>query len=99
MAVPGDAADIQVIDELVRSAVRRFGQLDMAIANAGNTFFCSFFDVSMPDFRKVIDLNMQGIFFLAQRAARQMRKQGKGGKILLISPTIGVQPGAGSVSF
>jgi len=99
IAVPGDAADIMVIDRLVSAAVERFGQLDMAIANAGNTFFCSFFDVDIADFRKVIDLNMQGTFFLAQRAARQMRLQGKGGRILLISSTIGIRPYPGLTTY
>lgn len=99
IAVPGDAADIEVIDKLVSRAVEQFGQLDLAVANAGNTFFCSFFDVDIPDFRKVIDLNMQGTFFLAQRAARQMRQQGKGGKLLLISSTIGVQAYPGLTTY
>jgi 3-oxoacyl-[acyl-carrier protein] reductase len=91
IAVPGDAADLGLIDRLISGAVEQFGQLDLAIANAGNTFFCSFFEVTVPDFRKVIDLNIQGTFFLAQRAARQMREQGKGGRILLISSNIGIQ--------
>lgn len=91
IAIPGDAADLKVIDQLIGGAVGQFGHLDLAVANAGNTFFCSFFEISVPDFRKVIDLNIQGTFFLAQRAARQMRKQGRGGKILLISSNIGVQ--------
>ena len=97
----GDAADICLIDELVSETVRRFGRLDMAIANAGNTFFAGFFEVEVQDFRKVIDLNMQGTFFLAQRAAKQMREQGQGGRILLVSSNIGIQayPGLSTYSM
>ncbi len=90
-AVPGDAGDLDLINKMVLEAVSRYGRIDIAIANAGCTLFNNFFDVDLKDFRKVIDLNLQGTFFLAQAAARQMRIQNQGGRILLISSTIGVQ--------
>lgn len=90
-AVPGDAGDLDLIDKMVSEAVNQYGRVDIAVANAGCTLFSDFFDVDLRDFKKVIDLNLQGTFFLAQAAARQMRNQNQGGRILLISSTIGVQ--------
>jgi glucose 1-dehydrogenase len=65
--------------------------LDIAIANAGTTLFSDFFELTLDDFQKVVSLNLQGSFFLAQQAARQMRIQGGGGRILLMSSTIGLR--------
>ncbi|MGH2566378.1 MAG: SDR family NAD(P)-dependent oxidoreductase, partial [Ginsengibacter sp.] len=90
IAIPGDAADMNLIDKLVACAVSRFGRVDIAIANAGNTIFSNFLDVEISDFKKIIGLNIQGSFFLAQTAAKQMCRQGSGGRILLISSTIGL---------
>lgn len=87
----GDAGDIRVINQLVLRATEAFGQLDIAIANAGNTLFSDFFEASVEDFQKVVDLNLKGSFFLAQQAARQMRAQGRGGRLLLMSSTIGLR--------
>lgn len=85
----GDASDVKVISEMVSFSVEKFGQLDIAIANAGNTVFGDFFEFTVEEFQKVVHLNLQGSFFLVQQAARQMREQGKGGKILVVSSTIG----------
>jgi len=90
-AFTGDAGDIAAIDALVAETMHRFGRVDLVVANASNTLFGSFFEFSVSDFQQVIDLNLKGPFFLAQRAATQMRKQGEGGRILLMSSTIGLR--------
>jgi len=92
IAVPGDARDVAVVYRLVEKAVDTYGRLDLAIANAGCTLFGDFFSCSVEDFQKIVSLNLQGTFFLAQAAAKQMRLQGHGGRILLMSSNIGTQP-------
>ncbi len=87
----GDASDITFIERLIQEAVSKFGQLNMAIANAGITLFGEFLTYPPDDFRKVMDLNLFGTFFLTQRAAIQMKKQGRGGRILLMSSVTGHQ--------
>lgn len=87
----GDASDITVIKGLVNFSVRTFGRLDIVVANAGITLFGDFFEFTVEDFQKVVNLNLLGTFFLVQQAAIQMRKHGSGGKILLISSTIGLR--------
>src|SRR5690606_26563934 len=80
--VPGDCSDPDVIDQLVDAAVTAFGHLDIAIANAGITLFGEFLSYTPDDFYRVMKVNLGGTFFLAQAAARQMKKQGTGGKLL-----------------
>ncbi len=91
IALHGDSADLAFIDQMVHTAVEQFGKLDIAIANAGITLFGEFLDYSPESFFKVLKVNLGGSFFLAQRAARQMIVQQKGGAILLTSSVTGHQ--------
>lgn len=90
-AADGDVADVLVVQSLVAQAVVDFGGLDMAVSNAGLTSWGDFFDYRPEDFDRVLAINLRGSFFLAQAAARQMREQGRGGRILLISSVTGHQ--------
>ena len=89
--VSGDVADVDFLNELVQQAVNNFGQLNIAIANAGITLFGDFLEYSPDDFNNVMSVNLRGTFFLAQAAARQMKDQGIGGKLLFMSSVTGVQ--------
>jgi glucose 1-dehydrogenase len=89
--VAGDVSDVDFLQDLVNAAVKNFGKLDIAIANAGITLFGDFLDYDPDDFNKVLNVNLRGTFFLAQAAARQMKEQGTGGKLLFMSSVTGVQ--------
>ncbi len=91
IAVSGDAADLQFIQNMVDTAVSHFGQLTMAVANAGITLFGDFLTYPEASFYKVMQVNLGGSFFLAQAAAVAMKKQGKGGRILFTSSVTGHQ--------
>ncbi len=88
---PGDAADPSFVERLVGKSVSHFGGLNIAIPNAGITLFGPFLDYPAGDLEKVLRLNVQGSFFLAQASARQMVKQGTGGAILFMSSVTGHQ--------
>jgi 3-oxoacyl-[acyl-carrier protein] reductase len=90
-AVPGDASDVEFIQHLVDEAVAKFGRLTIAIANAGITTFGEFLDYQPGSLKQVMDLNLYGTFFLTQKAALQIKKQGTGGSILLMSSVTGHQ--------
>jgi glucose 1-dehydrogenase len=87
----GDASNTSFISQMVEYAVKRFGKLTIAIANAGITLYADFFDYTPHAFEKVMKLNLGGSFFLAQAAARQMKKQETGGSILFMSSVVGHQ--------
>jgi glucose 1-dehydrogenase len=87
----GDVSDVNFLQALVQHAVSNFGQLNIAIANAGITLFGDFLDYNEDDFNTVVSVNLGGTFFLAQAAARQMKEQGSGGKLLFMSSVTGVQ--------
>lgn len=87
----GDVADVAVTRSLVKTVVELFGRLDIAVANAGLTSWGDFFEYEPDDFDRVLSVNLRGAFFLAQAAARQMRSQGQGGRIVLMSSVTGHQ--------
>jgi 3-oxoacyl-[acyl-carrier protein] reductase len=89
--VVGDASDQQVIDQMVEKAIELYGKLTIAVANAGITLFGDFFEYPASDLRRVLEVNLMGSFLLTQVAARQMRDQKTGGRILLMSSVVGHQ--------
>ena len=89
MACPGDASDVMFIQQMVDTAVREFGSVDIAVANAGITIFGDIFTTTPDAFEKIVNLNLRGSFFLAQAAARQIRDQKTGGSILFMSSVVG----------
>jgi len=91
IALAGDASDIDFIQQMVDTAVHHFGKLTIAVANAGITLFGDFLTYPAESLQSVVNLNLQGSFFLAQRAARQMISQQSGGSILFMSSATGHQ--------
>ena len=91
VALAGDAADINFIQQMVDTAVQQFGKLTIAIANAGITLFGDFLEYPVQSLQSVMNLNLQGSFFLAQRAAKQIIQQKSGGSILFMSSVTGHQ--------
>ena len=89
--ITGNAGDNSFVYTMVEEAVRRFGALNIAIANAGITIFGDFFKYSAEALQTVMNLNLGGSFFLAQASAKQMKMQQEGGSILLMSSVTGHQ--------
>ena len=89
VAAAGDVADIDFVRGLVDRAVDTFGGLSVCVCNAGLTSWGDFFEYQPADFERVVGVNLRGSYFLAQAAARQFRRQGNGGRIVLMSSVTG----------
>jgi NAD(P)-dependent dehydrogenase (short-subunit alcohol dehydrogenase family) len=85
-------ADVSAPDDVTR-AFRELdallGGLDILINNAGISIRHRFVDISLEDWRAVMDVNLNGVFFVAQQAARRML-DGDGGVILNMGSTNGL---------
>lgn len=82
-----DVADLSQLESLVTTATDSFGRLDIYVANAGinDPNKTHYLDITAEQYDKVMDVNLRGMFFGGQYAARQMAKQGDGGSIINIS--------------
>lgn len=90
-ACAGDASDPVIIQKLIDLSLEKGGQLDLVIANAGITLFGDFLQYPLASFQRVMQVNLQGSFFLAQAGAQQMIRQNTGGSILFTSSVTGHQ--------
>jgi NAD(P)-dependent dehydrogenase (short-subunit alcohol dehydrogenase family) len=91
LPLAGDASNIDFIQKMVDTAVSKFGFVTIAIANAGVTIYGDFLTYQPEALQSVMGLNLSGSFFLAQKAAQQMKKQGSGGSLLFMSSVTGHQ--------
>lgn len=79
-----DVTNIDDVKDLMKKGVERFGRLDVLITFAGVQVRKPAIDMSVEEWRYVLDVNLTGTFFAAQSAAEYMRNQGKG-KIIFVS--------------
>lgn len=81
-AICCDVTDAEDVERMMETFIKEYGTIDFAINNAGiaNTYPAE--EISSKDFKKVVDINLNGVFLTAQAAARQMIKEGKAGSIV-----------------
>jgi glucose 1-dehydrogenase len=81
-------ADVQKLAEhegLIKAALDNFGALNILVNNAGLEYRESFLTTTEEQFDHTLGVNLKGVYFLSQKAARAMVRAGKGGKIINIS--------------
>ncbi|KAM0756261.1 short chain oxidoreductase [Meredithblackwellia eburnea MCA 4105] len=81
----GFAADVtseKETDALVAKTVEALGKIDVMVANAGIAAVQSLLESTEEDRRRMIDVNVHGLFNTYISAAKQMVKQGHGGRII-----------------
>lgn len=75
---------------LVQAAVENFGRLDILVVASGMNKVAKIEDMAPETFLSVIDANVTQSWLLARAATRQMKAQGDGGKIVLVSSARGL---------
>jgi NAD(P)-dependent dehydrogenase (short-subunit alcohol dehydrogenase family) len=89
--VDGDVANPETAAALTRTAVDRFGSVDLLVNNAGIFIAKAFTDSETDDFQRLVSTNLTGFFHVTQAAVRQMRAQGSG-HVVTISTSLASQP-------
>lgn len=82
-----DVSSLADLDNIIDTTIEEFGRLDIYVANAGinDADKTHFLDVSPEQYDRIMAVNLRGMFFGGQKAARQMVKQGDGGVIINMS--------------
>ncbi len=87
--IRADVSDPNFITRAFDQLEELLGGLDVLINNAGISIRHSFLDTTPEEWRRVLDINLNGIFFVAQQAAQRMIKD-SGGVILNMGSTNGL---------
>src|SRR6516164_8871736 len=85
IGVAADVSKCADLQKLVDAAVKRFGRLDIMVNNAGIETRTSVLETSEAQYDKVMEVNLKSAFFGTQIAAKQMIKQGDGGRIVNVT--------------
>jgi len=85
IGVKADVSKVTELQGLIDAAVKNFGRLDIMVNNAGVETRTSVLDTTEEQYEKVLAINLKSAFFGTQLAARQMIKQGDGGRIINIT--------------
>jgi NAD(P)-dependent dehydrogenase (short-subunit alcohol dehydrogenase family) len=87
----GDVSKAEDAERMVHDTVAAFGSLDVLVNNAGilvrNATVTS---VSIEDWRRVIDVDLHGVFLVSRFALMQMVPAGRGGAIVHVSSVAGI---------
>ena len=99
IGVSADVSKLADLQRLVDAAVRKFGRLDIMVNNAGIETRSSVLDTTEDQYDKVLAINLKSAFFGTQLAAKQMIKQGGGGRIINISSVHEDWPMPGNAAY
>ena len=81
IAVSADVTDKEQVDRMIETVLKEFGRIDAAFCNAGICINAPAEEMTYEQWKKVIDINLTGVFLTAQAAGKVMIKQG-GGSII-----------------
>lgn len=89
VAVGADVSEPNDVEAMVEATVERFGSVDILVNNAGMTRIGPSAELDIADWRRVIDVDLTGVFVASQAAGRRMLEQDDGGAIVNVSSMMG----------
>jgi NAD(P)-dependent dehydrogenase (short-subunit alcohol dehydrogenase family) len=93
-----DVASERSVDELVSAAASHMGGLDALVHCAGIGMARPFIELGLDEWRRVLEVNLDGTFLCCRAAARAMAPQ-RSGVIIAIASTAGERPSAGAAAY
>ena len=90
--VEGDISAEATAEKITQTAIAKFGSIEAVVNNAGIFFGKPFTEYTIEDFRKFVAVNLEGFFFMTQRAVKQMLAQGNGGSVTTITAALADNP-------
>jgi 3-oxoacyl-[acyl-carrier protein] reductase len=94
-----DVSDPESVERLVEAAERFLGGIDVLANNAGVAWQEPFLDITLQHWDQVLDINLRGMFLVAQAVAARMVARGRGGAIVNMSSTNAFEGEAGYTHY
>lgn len=106
ISIKADVSDESQVQSMFSNAIGEFGTVDILVNNAGLQQDAAIEDMTLAQWRKVIDVNLTGQFLCAREAIREFKRRGvkptvscAAGKIICVSSVHEVIPWAGHVNY
>ena len=99
IGIKADVSKPAELQGLIDAAVAKFGRIDIMVNNAGIETRTSILDTTEEQYERVMAINLKSAFFGTQFAARQMIKQGGGGRIINITSVHEDWPMPGNTAY
>ncbi len=98
LAVKGDVSNFEDCENVVKTIIEDFGQIDVLVNNAGITKDMLLMRMKKEDFEQVINVNLVGTFNMTKNVINYMLKA-RSGRIINISSVVGISGNAGQTNY
>ncbi|UII20365.1 glucose 1-dehydrogenase [Fulvivirga ligni] len=104
--VQADTSKPKEVSNMFEQTIKAFGTVDIVVSNAGVQKDASFLDMSIDDWKSLIDINLNGQFICAKEAAKEFLRRGiveerskAAGKIICMSSVHDIIPWGGHINY
>lgn len=94
-----DVAEEAGWQAVIDTAEKKWGRLDIMVANAGIGIMGPAIDMSLADWRRQMAINVDGVFLSVKYCIPAMRRAGNGGSIVMLSSVAGLRGSAGLAGY
>ena len=98
LPIRADVRRSEAVEQAVETAVTRYGGLDVLVNNAGVGLFRPVAEMTVEEWHRVIDTNVNGVFYACHAALPHLRARG-GGWIINVSSLAGVNAFPGAAAY
>jgi len=102
LALVSDVSDPAAVDQLLQQTIQEFARVDIVVNNAGaarGDDRAAVIDLDVEAWRKVIEVNLNGTFYMSRAFGRALAEQGNGGSIVNISSVGGKMMAAKTAAY
>ena len=92
VSITADVSEPEEVEAMVGRVADELGQLNIMVENAGTADVKALLDLTPEDWDRMMAVNLRGVFLCYQEAARQMNRQGTGGKFIGVASNVAYRP-------